>query len=281
LSAYAQKNKDTKPVLLIVGGIHGGELEGIVAVLNLIHVLETGADYRGVRHDYITAVKDQFRWLLIPCMNPDGRARISIDTFVGLSTEDFRYYMQGTWKDGTLCDWPACKEIHPILEASSFLGAYFNDNGINMMHDNFFSPMANETQLLLELAEREAVDATVLLHGGANTVNHILPLHYATGRILDLQNQFIEQLTNAKTAQNLKFWPMYNNLTLSPVDAPPSFNFTSALHHVSGGMSMTYECNMGLEAPGEKFTYEEMINSHFVLFEQLTKFIADNYPLFK
>lgn len=31
---YARKGQDAKPVLLIVGGVHGGELEGIVAVLN-------------------------------------------------------------------------------------------------------------------------------------------------------------------------------------------------------------------------------------------------------
>jgi hypothetical protein len=47
VSAYAKKNKETKPVIVIVGGVHGGELEGVAAVLNWIHMLETGADYGG------------------------------------------------------------------------------------------------------------------------------------------------------------------------------------------------------------------------------------------
>lgn len=279
LSAYARKDNDTRPVLLIIGGIHGGELEGIAAVLNLIRLLETGEDLRGERHDGITTTFEQFRLVVVPCMNPDGRDRIPVDTFVGMPLEKMRFHIQGAWKDGTLCGWPHCKAVHPIVPHVSHLGGYFNDDGINMMHDNFFAPMAVETKLLMELADNEAADATVLLHGGANTVNHILPLHYAPAPILELQNKFLDRLYDACIAKKLKFLRLYNDLAASPGYPPPSFNLTSALHHLTGGLSMTYECNMALDAPGERFSYSEMLDSHFVLFEQLMRFVQDIYPL--
>ncbi len=48
------------------------------------------------------------------------------------------------------------------------LGAYFNDDGINMMHDDFFSPMAAETEAILKIDRTEAPDLTVSLHSHAN-----------------------------------------------------------------------------------------------------------------
>ncbi|MGO4268684.1 hypothetical protein AB4Z22_02380, partial [Paenibacillus sp. TAF58] len=52
----------------------------------------------------------------------------------------------------------------------------------------------------------------------------------------------------------------------------PSFNLTAAIHHVCGGMSMTFESNMGLDAPGVKLTPNEILDSHFVLFEEMFRF---------
>lgn len=52
----------------------------------------------------------------------------------------------------------------------------------------------------------------------------------------------------------------------------PPFNLTSAVHHTCGGMSMTFESNMGLDAPGDKMTEGEILDSHFVLFEEMFRF---------
>lgn len=101
-----------------------------------------------------------------------------VDTLIDVPYERFVYYMQGTWKDGTLCTWPDCKAVHPIKDASGYLGSYFNDDGINFMHDNFFAPMARETAALLELSELESVDFHVSLHGGANNPIHFPAIHY-------------------------------------------------------------------------------------------------------
>jgi hypothetical protein len=212
-----------------------------------------------------------FRLLLIPCMNPDGRARVPLRSLAGLSMEQMRYYMQGTWKDGSLCGWPACKAVHPIRDHVSFLGSYFNDDGINLMHDNFFLPMAEETKSLMALVDREAVDASVLLHGGGNCINHIMQLDYAPRYIQKQQHEFALGLKEASLRKQLKFATPPFKEEGDSTYPPPSFNLTSALHHLSGGLSMTYESNMGLDASGERYTYDEMLESHIVLFEELLR----------
>lgn len=265
---YARKGKDAKPVLLIVGGVHGGELEGIVAVMNLIRLLETGADYRGKRHDELYDNAHRFRLLLIPCMNPDGRARLPIDTLIDVPYETFVYYMQGTWKDGTLCSWPDCKAVHPIKDASDYLGSYFNDDGVNLMHDNFFAPMARETAALLGLADEEAPDFTVQLHGGANNDNHLYPIYFLPQYVSQRQQAFNVQLADAYAQRGLPF-ALTNQLAPYGETYPsPPFNLATAIHHTCGGMSLTFESNMGLAAPGTKLTADDILDSHFVLFEE-------------
>ncbi|MBM7564294.1 M14 family zinc carboxypeptidase [Paenibacillus sacheonensis] len=269
---YAHKGEGAKPVLLLVGGVHGGELEGIAAVLNLIRLLETGADYRGKRHDYVHENADRFRLLLIPCLNPDGRARLPVDTLIGTLSEQFVYWMQGSWKDGSLCTWTACKSVHPIKDAADFLGSYFNDDGVNFMHDNFFAPMAVETAALLALADREAVDFHVSLHGGANEPIHFPAIAYLPAAVRRKQQSFNERMAEACGERGLPFTAV-DQWTEREGGSPPSFNLTSAVHHACGGMSMTFESNMGLDAPGARLSAEEILDSHFLLFEEMFRFM--------
>ncbi|RKN83982.1 M14 family zinc carboxypeptidase [Paenibacillus ginsengarvi] len=275
LTAYAHKTKATKPVIAIVGGIHGGELEGVAAVLNLIRTLETGADYGGRADRFLHDCAERFRLVLIPCMNSDGRARIPFDTLVGMPLAEMRYYVQGTWKDGTLCGWPGCKAVHPIDGAAAHLGGYFNDDGINLMHDNFFAPMAKETRGLMELIDRESADATVLLHGGSNSVNHILPTQYVPPSVADKLNRLVDRVHAGYQAKGIPFRPLHGRGTDEQHGFPPSFNLTSALHHASGGLSMTFESNMALDAPGVRYSYEDMLEGHYILFEELLRFMED------
>jgi len=50
---------------------------------------------------------------------------------------------------------------------------------------------------------------------------------------------------------------------------PPSFNLTSALHHICGGVSFTYESNEGLSHVSNSFTPEEILLRHYCLFASL------------
>lgn len=57
--------------------------------------------------------------MLIPCMNPDGRARVGVKSVVGMTIGEFRRLAQGVWKDGTTCDWPDCKNITRLKSMSA------------------------------------------------------------------------------------------------------------------------------------------------------------------
>lgn len=269
---YADKSNGAKPVLYIIGGVHGGELEGVAAVLNLIQVLETGEDYRGRRWDYLYRNQGRFRIVLIPCANPDGRARVPVNTMVGQSFETFRRYVQGTWKDGSLCGWPGCKSVHPIKEHAELLGGYFNDDGVNIVHDTFYDPMAKETKLLLRIAELESADFCLHLHGGDNCVNQILDTAYVHGAAREGQRAFTRLVQAACTERGLEYY--VNSKEARPEDGerPPAFTLDAAMHQVCGGISCTYETNMGLDSGRLRCTHDEILDHHMILFETLFRF---------
>jgi hypothetical protein len=270
-NCYADKRgEDYIPTVYIAGCIHGGEFEGTVAIMNLISLLETGVDLAGNKNEKLLAAAQRVHLILTPMCNPDGRSHIPFDNFVGHTFYDLRYYNQGIWKDGSLCGWPECKQVHPIKDHVEFLGGYFNDDGINLMHDNFFHPMAKETQALLDLCESEHADWILHLHGGSNSLNALLQTHYVT---LECQ-QAIQDL--AKTCDeyclahesDLRF--TLPGLPGKETGAtPPSFNLPSAAHHVCGGVSAVFESNEHISTQeGPKFSHEQIYRSHRILFEQ-------------
>ena len=68
-----------KKVYLAMASIHGGELEGIVGLVNLVSVLETGKDLRGRPWPGIVAAAGRIdRLIVIPIVNVDGRARVPV-----------------------------------------------------------------------------------------------------------------------------------------------------------------------------------------------------------
>lgn len=272
---YAQKGKGIKPVVLLAGAIHGGEMEGIAALLNLINVIENGTDLRGRKWDYLKENWKKFRLILLPCVNPDGRKRLPFDSMAGKTFEAMRYYMQGTWKDGTLCGWPDCKKVHPVLREVEYLGAYFNDAGVNIAEDNVFSPMAEETKALMALADREAPDFTVQLHGGANCVNMLMPLDYAPAYINGRVQEFDRRLDKRCREQGLKYYA-FDKTRMEWMQKPVPFTITSAIYHLCGGISLVYETNMALDCPeSDIFTYDEILDSHMLLFEEIFRFLEE------
>ena len=74
------------------------------------------------------------------------------------------------------------------------LGAYYNDDGVNIMVDNVFAPMAQETKMLLQLAEQEMPSLTLHLHGGDNCHGMLMPCLLYTSSTMG--KNFIGLLTN-------------------------------------------------------------------------------------
>lgn len=263
---------DKKPVVLLLGAVHGAEVEGTAALINLLHLLEEGRDLRGDPHPGLLESAERLRLVIVPVCNPDGRARFPHESALGMTNAQQRYFFQGTWKDGSLCDYPKCKSVHPIKEASAHIGSYFNDNGVNLMHDNFFHPMARETQALLDLADAERADYIMQLHGGSNSLNAFLPTQYVTQEVNEAIHALSVRCDAAARAEGLSFRICNPPEARENGKTPPSFNLASALHHVCGGMSAVFESNQCVtDLPGAKLTHEEVYRSHLILFETLLK----------
>jgi len=168
-----------KTVYMGIAAVHGGEFEGIVGMVNLISVIETGEDLRGNKWPEIVEIVDQLdRVILIPIMNPDGRARIPIQMEPHRDTNYIvhEYLNTGGKPDGTITGWPEVKEFIPLdTSRLGFPGGYPNDAGVNIQHDDFFGEVQPETQALFELAEQERPDLILNMHTGANYMFMIRP----------------------------------------------------------------------------------------------------------
>lgn len=278
---YADKTgPDYVPTVILIGAEHGGEFEGTVAINNLIKNIETGTDYAGNENKELMDALKGINLLLIPCVNMDGRARIPLKTFVGQSFESFRYYSQGTWKDGSLCMHPGCKQIHPIKDASGFLGGYFNDNGVNIVHDNFFFPMAEETKALLKVADEYVPDISLHLHGGGNARQQFYQFDYMSGRVKEKIKKLSVLLAEASEKAGLRD-QYYLREVKGAEDYPvePSFNIQSAWSALCGEPAIVYESNQGLffeegrKGWEDSFSFEDIYRNHQILFETTFNYV--------
>jgi hypothetical protein len=278
---YADKDSTTKPVVFFVGPVHGQEGEGIAGLVNLIHIAETGRDYRGKEWPSLKSKMDQCRTIIIPCGNPDGRKRCPYDGFVGLPTSIMTKYGQGTRKDGTSWGWPQAKSLHPMKGNVGILGAYFNDDGINIMQDEYFAPMAKETAAILEIARAEAPDITVSLHSHENRPMILQPSYTAMfmkQRVHDLGIQLDKRYKDAGIAPS-EDW--YWEVQADDPKFPPktTFNLISALHHISGTMAFTFECSHGSVSdrrPEQLVDYDDIVDIELTLYDEMFDYILKN-----
>ena len=281
LKCYADKTgADYVPTVCIVGACHGGEFEGTVALNNLIKNIETGTDYVGNENPELMKALEGVNLLILPLVNMDGRARIPLKTFVGQSFEKFRYYSQGTWKDGSLCMHPKCKEIHPLKGACDFLGGYFNDDGVNIVHDNFFFPMAEETKALLRVADEYAPDITLHLHGGGNFKNNFYQFDYMPKIVKDKIAELSHLVADGQEKAGIRH-QYFDRPVVGEEDkaVPPSFNIQGAWTAICGEPCIIYESNQGLLFEEGRWNWEvsyffdDIYLSHKVLFEETCKYV--------
>jgi hypothetical protein len=279
---YAKKDSRSKPVVFFLGPVHGQEVEGIAGLVNLIHIAETGRDLRGEEWSSLQSKFEQCRVIIVPCGNPDGRNRCPYGSFVGLPVEIMTKYGQGTRTDGSSWGWPQAKSLHPMKGDVGILGAYFNDNGINMMHDDWFSPMAAETKAILEIARSEAPDMTVSLHSHHQT-SRILPAYYVPWFMKMRIDTLTRRVNHRYASMGL---PSIADDWISPPEMedekfPPqtSFNLISALYHVSGTMAFTFECSHGTVTdtePEPLVTYSDILDIQLNLYEEMLDYILEN-----
>ena len=280
--SYAKKDSSHKPVVFFLGPVHGQEVEGIVGLINLIHVAETGRDHRGQEWTSLKSKIEQCRIVIVPCGNPDGRKRCPYDSFVGLPVEIMTKYGQGTRADGSSWGWPQAKSLHPMQGNVGILGAYFNDEGINVMHDDFFAPMASETEAVLEIARSEAPDMTVSLHSH-HQKPRILPANYVPWfmkmRIDSLTRKVNQRYLNVGLPSIPDDWISLPGVEDEIYPPSTSFNLISALHHISGTMAFTFECSHGTiteSEPEPLVSHSDILDIQLNLYEVMLDYILEN-----
>src|SRR2546425_10901837 len=130
--------------------------------------------------------------------------------------------------DGTNYQWPFVKRRHPTRgEAVGTLGAYFNDEGVNPMHDEWFDLMALETRAWFKLVREEAPDFIVSLHSHASNP-FVEPTAYVPRTVKVTLKEFGDRLQKRYADAGL---PHRTGGPEAKEDGetvpPPSFNLTS------------------------------------------------------
>ena len=259
-----------RPVLMIQAGAHGAEPEGTIGAISIINILETGNDIAGKPQPGLREKLQRLRLIVIPLANPDGRARCPYDGWVGLATEEMTRINQGTRKDGSLYRWPGCKAVHPMRGDVGLLGAYFDDNGVNLMHDKWHAPMSRTTTALLKMAGKEGPDMLLNLHGYSAPPG-IGQTHYVPVAVKEDIVAFAQKYARALDAQGIQpvqpDWMPQVRQDGPRGECPPSFNQTSMFYHAGTALPMTHESPQGFADTEVAFDYQAILTLHHVLFE--------------
>ncbi len=272
-AAYMNKTARKKPVVLFIGPVHGHEVEALTGLANLIQIMETGKDLQGRDQTALRQLGDRCRLLIVPAGNPDGTARFEPEALQGMDSNDLRFWGQGTWKDGAFCGWPDCKRQHPMAGGNiGFLGCYFDDAGINPMHDEFFAPMGPEAPAILKVAREEGPDLVVSLHSHEPAPALLRPAYVPAEVQQDIRS-LAEKCYALLAHRNLPHADPFE-VRSEGGRTPDSFNLTSALHHICGAGSFTFECPHGLR-DGCQVTLEQILDIQLTLYEAMLQHEID------
>jgi hypothetical protein len=274
LDAYFKRGERKRPVLFMVAGIHGQEMEAMVGTLSLIKLMETGSDILGRENPSLLEKLRSLRIVIIPMANPDGRARVPYDGWVGLPSPEMSRYGHGTDTKGERFTYPKCKTFHPMKDNIGIMGAYYDDNGVNMMHDEWSCPMSETTKAILKLVSDEGPDIALNLHGHGNDPG-LLPVYYvpvsAKWKTQALADDFYTRV------KQTGFPCRELNMIVEDGDREgkiiPSLNFTSMMYHVGANVSVTYESPQGFTNQNTSYHYTDMMNIFHILMDTTADFI--------
>jgi len=250
----AYKTRTDPQTFILLCGVHGAEAEGVCGAVNLISLLETGKDLRGREYPELVELCGQYRLVIVPCLNPDGR-EISPDHLCGASDEAFRRASQGVWKDGTAVGYPVCKRYAPLpLDEVEHPGGYPNGDGYNIQHDVAPGDLrTGEARGFLKLVADEQADFVLNMH------SHGIP-----GRVLPASYTSFP-LHVARTGAYMQ--RVHDDLAEAGLEPAPvmdakgrvAININSAVPLVSGGMAITFE-----HPATDQFTFDQILEMSYV-----------------
>jgi len=255
-----------RQVILIVSGIHGGEMESIAGVSNLMSILETGKDLKGKAWPVITEGARKIRFVIVPSANPDGRARVPKDDPKTWTEEEVVLFRHGRYRNGELAYWPACKAPLPAPEEDyEFIGGYFNDARVMPDHGYFLGPkLAPEPHALVQLALDEHADVVLDLHSCETGPFMIVgdpclpePLREAEFRI---DGAFRQRLRDRNLGA--KPWTVRSHSEV--------LSLRELYWHVAGAQTLIFEGPNGMRE-GNIWSHEQIVDMYLTLFEVLAE----------
>ena len=274
---YYGNRKDGKQTFLFIAGVHGSEAESVAGAANLLQTLETGADFRGVRHDELLKLISQYRFIVVPCVNPDGRL-ISPDHLRGVKWTTFRAISQGVWKDGTRIGWRGSKAFFPLpLDKVAFPGGYPNSDGYNINHDACPGDIrTEETKALLRLAARWRVDAVLNGHSCESAPNVYPPSSVDIPEKVARGSAIAYRCTKAIYDAGLT----PRKPRPDKVNTLCTINLDTMFAMASGALPLTLECSVSYDryddpprsTPNRMYTFDELMEPVFI---SLTEFLKD------
>jgi len=256
VEAY-KTNEGGPQTVVLVCCVHGAEPEATAGAMNVISLMETGRDLRGVERPELIELAGHYRLVILPCVNMDGR-EVSPDTLRGASSEDYVRASQGVWADGTPVGYPACKKYAPLpLDEVRHPGGYPNGDGYNIMHDATPGDLRTaEAAGLLKLIADEQADLILHMHshGMGGRILHPSMLGYPlhAERIYAYQ----PRVHDAVDAAGLRPEAVLGRGGLSGI------NLVTASSMASGGLSMTYE-----QPATDGWTFDEVTEEFYVVVE--------------
>ena len=265
-----------------MSAVHGFELEGITGTVNLISVLETGKDLRGKAWPEITELAAKIdRLILIPIVNPDGRARVPLRMVLYRDDSTVIEYLNtGGNPDGTITGWPQIKEFIPFdFSRPVFPGGYPNDAGVNIQHDDFFAKKQPETQALFDLAAKERPDLILNMHTGAVYMNMHRP--FCEPVLSPVFDSLYKYVHKRLTIENLQAAKDIEAIDPSKaLGASGGYNIDTALNLHCGALSVT------VESPSHAFsrstssgliehTPEMLLDAQLFCHQEAIRFLAE------
>lgn len=280
--AYTGPDADRR-VYMGMAGVHGGEFEGIVGMVNLLSVLETGNDLRGKAWPEIRAASSSIdRIILVPIVNADGRARVPLRMELHRGSDETipEYLNTGGWPDGRNIGWPDVKKFIPLdFSRTGFPGGYPNDNGVNIQHDDFFGRRQPETQALFELAARERPDLILNMHTGA-----VYPLMLRTFAEPVLTPVFDALFRSVLTALTVRHLQQTDDPTReadpSRVGTLAPYNLDTALNLHCGALSVVVESPSHAASTAKRggkpvyFSADELLDAQLICHQEAMKFLV-------
>ena len=248
-----------KQTVMICGGIHGCEVEGVILVLNLISLLENGVDLRGKERPELLELVSNYRLVLFPCVNMDGRA-ISPDHRINADIDECRRAGGGWWNDGTIIIWPQMKEHFPLpLDEVGYPGGYPNSEGYNIQLDGAPGNLKTaEAAAVLRAAEEKRVDLFINLHSQPGS-----PKTFVTSpSICSYPSQIAVTLELAKLCADALSAGGYD--TGTELHTSPRIDINNAVQFCSGAAAATVEF-----AAREAGSFDSVLEKAYIILETM------------